>query len=206
MLSSLNQTLFLVINAAPDTHPLLLNFAMLSSNYLTYLPVIAVIASWCKFPSSREKIVRILLSVGLTLLCANLIRGIVFSPRPFMEHVGTNFLSHNAGNSFPSKHASFVFAIAFSLLINDVASFARSRLNLLLATGALLIALVVSWSRIYLGVHWPKDILAAAALSFLCALFIAKTWRHLKTPMMLFFITLYRVLFYPFIKLGLTKY
>jgi undecaprenyl-diphosphatase len=61
--------------------------------------------------------------------------------------------------SLPSLHASNFFALAV------VARAARRALG----TAALLLALAVSWSRVYVGVHWPSDVVAGAAWGALCA-------------------------------------
>lgn len=64
-------------------------------------------------------------------------------------------------NSFPSGHVSFAVALAFALYF-----LARGRrwARLVAAAGAAM-ALIVAWSRLYVGVHYPTDVIA----SFLAA-------------------------------------
>jgi undecaprenyl-diphosphatase len=83
--------------------------------------------------------------------------------------------------SFPSGHSSA--AVAFFLVLGVLAGRgqpARLRLAWLLLAG--LPALSIAVSRVYLGVHWPSDIVAGALLAgSLCALSLSLVQRH--TPL-----------------------
>ncbi|NQD94026.1 bifunctional DedA family/phosphatase PAP2 family protein [Pseudomonas sp. CrR25] len=83
-----------------------------------------------------------------------------------------------ASFSFPSGHSSAAFA--FFLVLGVLAGRgqpARLRLAWLLLAG--LPALAIALSRVYLGVHWPSDIVAGALLAGgLCALSLSLAqWR-----------------------------
>lgn len=77
------------------------------------------------------------------------------------------------GKSFPSSHAANCFALATVLCV-----FYRRR-----GWIAFLPAVVVAFSRMYVGVHWPLDVLAGCAAGIVCGLaaaFILKTiWKQL---------------------------
>lgn len=93
---------------------------------------------------------------------ARLLRPLFGRTRPcFALPPGTfrSLVASSDVGSFPSLHASNFFALAV------VARAARRSLGL----AALAVAVAVSASRVYVGVHWPTDVLAGAAWGTLCA-------------------------------------
>ena len=70
-------------------------------------------------------------------------------PRPFAVGLGRQLMKHAADNSFPSDHATLMAAVATSLLLQ------RASRSLVLAA----LWFPVAWSRAYLGVHFPFDML-----------------------------------------------
>ncbi|KFX67541.1 phosphoesterase [Pseudomonas taeanensis MS-3] len=83
--------------------------------------------------------------------------------------------------SFPSGHSSA--AVAFFLVLGVLAGRGQpARLRLAWLLLACLPALSIAVSRVYLGVHWPSDIVAGALLAgSLCALSLSLTQR--RTPL-----------------------
>lgn len=101
-------------------------------------------------------------STALALAVGQLIAGAVDRARPFVaDPSGVHLFSpHAADHSFPSDHATASFAIAVAILL-------RSR-----RWGALALALaaVLAVGRVAIGVHYPSDVLAGAALGAAAAL------------------------------------
>ncbi|MCW3835131.1 phosphatase PAP2 family protein [Sphingomonas canadensis] len=95
-------------------------------------------------------------AVGGSMIANNLLKQLFARARPdLVEH-----LSHASGTSFPSGHAQNCAAagMAAALLLARLAPPTRLRAAGMAAAAAF--AVTVGFSRAYLGVHWPSDILA----------------------------------------------
>jgi undecaprenyl-diphosphatase len=112
--------------------------------------------------ATRRAVVAAGLSAGLGLAVAQVISRLVDRPRPFVAHPSMVhlFARHATDPGFPSDHATAAFAIAVALLL-------RSRRW---GTIALLAATVLAATRVAMGIHYPTDVLAGAALGALAAL------------------------------------
>ena len=73
--------------------------------------------------------------------------------------------------SFPSSHASNIFGLA-TILSSKYKSFRFYFFS---------VALVVGISRIYVGVHYPFDVLAGAAVGILCGLGMLKLEKYITS-------------------------
>ena len=73
-------------------------------------------------------------------------------PRPFMSHPAIMLLTPSRDPSFPSDHATFAFGIAVALVL------ALRRAGI----AALLLAVLISFARVYTGEHYVSDVLGGA--------------------------------------------
>lgn len=69
-------------------------------------------------------------------------------------------LSHVASSSFPSAHSMMSAVVYTTLGVLVASAVARRRLKAYILSLAMLLTVVVGVSRIYLGVHFPTDVLA----------------------------------------------
>lgn len=114
------------------------------------------------------------LSVTTGTLIANLLKWAVARPRPdLVPHATTVFTQ-----SFPSSHAmlSALVYLTLGALLARTQTDARVKVYLLIMAGALTV--LVGTSRVYLGVHWPTDVLAGWAIGAAWALicWLAMLW------------------------------
>ena len=76
-------------------------------------------------------------------------------PRLFMIPVGHTLMAHTADSGFPSDHATLVWTLGGGLLLTGAA--------LAGSWPCVPIDCAVAWSRVWLGTHFPFDMLASAA-------------------------------------------
>jgi undecaprenyl-diphosphatase len=78
------------------------------------------------------------------------------------------------GLSFPSGHAMVSVALYLTLGVLIAGSLEQRRLRVYVVAAAALLALLIGFSRVYLGVHYPTDVLAGwtvgLALALICGL------------------------------------
>jgi undecaprenyl-diphosphatase len=96
------------------------------------------------------------LSAGLAFFVSELlIKAWILRPRPTIE-IGARIVAGAQNYSFPSTHATVAFALAYVL------SREEPRLRVLFY----LLAIAIGFSRMYLGVHYPSDVVAGAILGW----------------------------------------
>ncbi len=98
------------------------------------------------------------------------LKNIICRPRPFQEMPEISLLiPPPSGYSFPSGHSCASFAAATIIFLKDKRP----------GTAALALAALIAFSRVFLFVHYPTDVLAGSLLGVLCALAAAYGYRRL---------------------------
>jgi undecaprenyl-diphosphatase len=69
-------------------------------------------------------------------------------------------MAHATSSSFPSGHAMLSAVVYLTLGAVLVRLHDERRMKTLIMTFAILITVLIGASRVYLGVHWPTDVLA----------------------------------------------
>ncbi len=128
----------------------------------------ALLVAWlwlCRgFKGMIHSLVVLLLVISLTdLLVGKVAKGLWRRPRPTSVEMDVRAIAPTGGSpSFPSAHAANWFAAAKAL-----SNFVPEGKPSLFA-----IASLVAYSRIYLGVHYPSDVIAGCIIGYAMALFV----------------------------------
>lgn len=165
-MTSLNHALFVAINASAAPPGWLVALATVSAKYLYYLVPLHMAVVWLAGTRfMRFVAITGLLGLVLGLLASGLIGLLVYTPRPDVVGIGHTLLDHRPSAAFPSNHAIVCFTWAGTAAI-------YGRIGIALAAVAL--GLLVAWSRIYLGVHFPLDMVGAAVIAVVSAFIAAR--------------------------------
>jgi membrane-associated phospholipid phosphatase len=153
----LDAWVFLVINLR-GPRPKWLDGAMLAITQFGN-GITPVIVAFIFYQGGDQRLAYILLLGTLTLwLFVELVKAIVRRTRPFMRLAQTRIVGWRAiGRSFPSGHTSQSFFLA-SLMVQHF------HVPFWLALPMYGIAMLVGVTRMYVGAHYPRDVLAGAIL------------------------------------------
>jgi membrane-associated phospholipid phosphatase len=151
---------FLVVNGWARDSTWLHGFMTDYAKYgVVLLAVLLLVGYWLAWRSgSRDKVATALwapIGALAAVAIAQPIAHAVDEKRPFVAipHVLT-LAHHSADPGFPSDHATLAGAIAVGLLL------VSARLGVVAA----ILALLMAFARVYIGVHYPGDVLAGLGL------------------------------------------
>ncbi|MCB8929390.1 MAG: phosphatase PAP2 family protein [Ardenticatenaceae bacterium] len=141
------------------------DFTALGGTGVLFLVVMAI--SSYLFMLGQHKNLAILLTAVLGgVILSYLLKGIFDRPRPEL------IIDPSAYNSasFPSGHSLLAAAIYLTLGSLTAQIQPRLRLKALIILISIFVMILVGFSRVYLGVHWPSDVLAGWAIGAVWAL------------------------------------
>ena len=145
----------------PVLTPILSFYTQLGNHGLLFIVLAALMLL---FRATRKAGAAAGAGMFLGLLVTNLtIKPLVMRPRPWITIPGfTALVAEHDPNSFPSGHSCCAFAFAVALAMVLPQRWAKAL--------ALAAAAVMALSRLYVGVHFPTDVIAGTVIGALCGL------------------------------------
>ena len=139
-------------------------------------------AMWFRYPAAREQL---LAGLGGSLAALSIARVMSYvlpsRPRPLLDpgmHFVAPFGLHDQSNwtnwsAFPSDHAALFFAIVVGIWL------ANWRVGIL---AALYVLIAICLPRMYVGIHYPSDVIAGALLGVGSVAILAQVRRYWGNP------------------------
>lgn len=184
--NALNQTLFLDMNAGAHTPAGLMDFAIITAQYLIFLLPVLLLGLWFWGGNARRTVAFKALGVALFTLLLNMLIGMVWpQPRPFMLGLGHLWIAHASDASFPSDHMTVFVSVGLTLLLDGAWGFGFIVLSASVA---------VAWARVFLGVHFPLDMLGSVLVAACGYLALSLGWRSVGVTLLAWAERIYRVL------------
>jgi len=168
-----NVHLFQLINASPGLGLVQRSLATALAEWVIYLVPMTMVIGWYRGDQTgRRELLQMLLAALIALGLAQIVTHVWPQPRPFALHLGTQYLAHGSDPGLPSDHVTVFWSLALVAL--------ATRRFAVWGFPLLAMGLLVGWARVYLGVHFPFDILGALPV----ALAGAVVAHGLKRPLM----------------------
>lgn len=158
----MDYTIYSLINGMAGKVALLDKTMVFIAQNFQYLFVIALLLLWFK-KDTKEKVaanrkvaiiamMTMLIAVGINLIIAH----VYFRPRPYTLHAAHLLVRPSVDPSFPSDHATFAFALALPILV----------VNKYFGRVMIVMALLLSFSRVFVGIHYPLDVVGGALIAY----------------------------------------
>jgi undecaprenyl-diphosphatase len=149
-----------------------------SARLMWFVAGIASVAAYLSARTGLLPLVPLVAMLGGSVL-NNLGKALTDRPRPLIRP-----LVETGGSSFPSGHATIAAVIFSALALAIARDLSRRGKAAVWAAAGTPIALVAV-TRVYLGVHWPSDVVVGAATGVAWSLWCARTLASNAAPRMI---------------------
>jgi len=141
------------------------SLAIFCAEYLVYFLVAGVILFFF-FIKKQERVRYLILIVSSAILSRLIITEFIrlfwHRSRPFMDYPVNQLIEHSASGSFPSGHIAFLFPLAAVIYF----------FNKKFGIAFFILSLFVGLGRVFVGIHYPFDILGGAVIGVFSAIII----------------------------------
>lgn len=136
-----------------------------TGNILSVVVMSILLGAWLYKKKRIRSVVQVLFTLGGAIAANALLKLIFQRERPELWQL----MTHESTYSFPSGHALITAAFAVTILIIGW----NSRYRWLIVALASIYTLSVGLSRLYLGVHYPTDVIAGWSIGIAWAIAVA---------------------------------
>ncbi len=159
-----NLNLFFLIFGLSKQSSILDTLMIFGAEYLIYLAFLLAFTLIFKGSAEEKKsLLLVFLTLPIVVIFIKIIHLFFIEPRPFISYHISPLVSEGANASFPSRHAAIMSTLAFAYVYYN-------------SKWALLFLFLMIWvgiSRIYVGIHYPLDIIGGFIVGIV-SLMIAK--------------------------------
>lgn len=165
------------VNGFADHFPLVDGLMRVAASDLIFLVILGA-ALWWFLPLARDVGKSAALAAAGAVVVGQVVNlaigQLIDVPRPFIAHPQQVILLVQAAHdsSFPSDHATAAFSVAASAFLRVM----PGRWSLLAA------ALLIAFARVYVGAHYPLDVIVGAVLGTLWATVFLRLDARLQVP------------------------
>jgi len=164
-MADLDRSIFELVFSLSHRHFLVDDIGVFLAKQLLYIAILVAIFAVFSQEGKRRRLAFLLQTAIAAILARGLVTEVIQflwdRPRPF-EALQINSLLLSDANSFPSGHAAFLFAVAFSVFLW------KRKWGIALFT----LAVVNAVARVFAGVHWPSDIIGGVLIGIASAYLI----------------------------------
>lgn len=157
-MESLNQTLFLFFNAIEQPSALALTLAIFFAERLIWAVRLLIGIDWLRGREGIHKAMLVATASALLGLLINPAIGLAWlHPQPFMIGLGYALVPHVVDALLPIDHLTLWWAVSLNFLLQR-----GPRISVI---GLALLRVPIAWARIYLGLHFPLDVVGALSVA-----------------------------------------
>lgn len=159
-LQSIDNQIRQVVNSHQTTvwNTFLINFTQLFNSKETIIWVIVTIIL-SSIMANRNFVCQVVLTIGSGIFLNRVIKVIIQRPRP-----STDVLMHYSSYSFPSGHSSAAALVLGCLILLTWRVAKHTWVKFTVTSIFIILILAIGFSRVYVGAHYPSDVLAGWCL------------------------------------------
>ena len=162
----MNMELFRLINNLANKNGVIDGIMIFFSNYVPYIfmavtVIVFILGIKQKKCEYREIAFSTIFITIINMIINLIIRSIFHVDRPFIHSKVNLLVPHDAASSFPSNHATGTMSIALGL----------EKYNKTLEVIMTILSIIVGFSRVYVGDHYPADVILAYVIVFATSYF-----------------------------------